>query len=111
MKIKDLQKIDLPREKLAKYGVNKLRDYELLAILLGSGIEGLNVLQLSKKILDAIKKIGIKKIAPIKAIKTTKLFISVLTKMLFLKNFKSTIGSLAFDSMAINIIVKTIVAT
>ena len=62
MKIKDLQKIDLPREKLAKYGVNKLRDYELLAILLGSGIEGLNVLQLSKKILDAIKKIGIKKI-------------------------------------------------
>ena len=62
MKIKDLQKIDLPREKLAKDGVNKLRDYELLAILLGSGIEGLNVLQLSKKSLDAIKKIGIKKI-------------------------------------------------
>jgi len=35
MKIKDLQKIDLPREKLAKYGSEKLKDYELLALLLG----------------------------------------------------------------------------
>ncbi len=63
MKIKDLQKIDLPREKLAKYGPGKLKDYELLALLLGSGIKGLNVLELSKKILVTIKKIGIKKIA------------------------------------------------
>jgi len=62
MKIKDLPKIDLPREKLQKYGVNKLTDYELLAILLGSGIKGLNVLELSKKILVAIKKISLKKI-------------------------------------------------
>lgn len=61
-KIKDLQKIDLPREKLAKYGTDKLKDYELLALLLGSGIKGLNVLELSKKILINIKKIGIKKI-------------------------------------------------
>jgi DNA repair protein RadC len=56
MKIKDLQKVDLPREKLGKYGVNKLADYELLAILLGSGIEGLNVLELSKRILKIITK-------------------------------------------------------
>jgi DNA repair protein RadC len=63
MKIKDLQKIDLPREKLAKYGADKLKDYELLALLLGSGIKGLNVLELSKKILIKIKKIGIKKIS------------------------------------------------
>jgi len=62
MKIKDLQKIDLPREKLAKYGSEKLKDYELLALLLGSGIKGLNVLELSKKILVTIQKIGIKKI-------------------------------------------------
>lgn len=62
MKIKDLQKIDLPREKLAKYGSGKLKDHELLALLLGSGIKGLNVLELSKKILVTIKKIGIKKI-------------------------------------------------
>lgn len=62
MKIKDLPKIELPREKLEKYGVKKLADFELLAILLGSGIKGLNVLQLSKKILTVIQKIGIKKI-------------------------------------------------
>lgn len=62
MKIKDLQKVDLPREKLEKYGSEKLKDHELLAILLGSGIKGLNVLELSKKILEVIKKIGLKKI-------------------------------------------------
>lgn len=61
-KIKDLPKIDLPREKLQKYGVNKLNDYELLAILLGSGVKGLNVLQLSKKIMQIISKIGKDKI-------------------------------------------------
>jgi DNA repair protein RadC len=62
VKIKDLQKIELPREKLQKYGVGKLADFELLAILLGSGIEGLNVLQLSKKILQSVSKIGKEKI-------------------------------------------------
>ena len=62
MKIKDLEKVDLPREKLAKYGSDKLKDYELLAILLGSGIKGLNVLELSMKILKAVEKAGIKNI-------------------------------------------------
>ncbi len=62
MKIKDLPKIDMPREKLEKYGPEKLLDHELLAILLGSGIKGLNVLELSKKILKAISKIGIDKV-------------------------------------------------
>ena len=62
MKIKDLDKVDLPREKLAKYGSEKLKDYELLALLLGSGIKGLNVLELSKKILETIKRLGVKKV-------------------------------------------------
>ena len=62
MKIKALPKVDLPREKLQKYGVQKLADYELLAILLGSGIEGTNVLELSKKILKTVTKIGRDKI-------------------------------------------------
>lgn len=52
----------MPREKLEKYGVKKLADFELLAIILGSGIEGLNVIQLSKKILNIIQKIGKNKI-------------------------------------------------
>ena len=51
MKIKDLPKIDRPREKLEKYGPNKLSDAELLAVLLRTGVKGLNVIELSKKIL------------------------------------------------------------
>lgn len=62
MKIKDLPKIELPREKLEKYGTDKLADYELLAILLGSGIEGTNVIELSKNILTIVQKVGLKNI-------------------------------------------------
>lgn len=62
MNLHSLKKVDLPREKLARYGVKKLTDKELLAILLGSGIKGLNVLELSQKILTVIKKKGISRI-------------------------------------------------
>ncbi len=51
-KIKDLPKIDRPREKLLKYGVGKLNDAELLAILLRTGTKDLNVLKLAQKILQ-----------------------------------------------------------
>ena len=60
--IKDIPKVDMPREKLEKYGPEKLTDSELLALLLGSGIKGLNVLQLAKKILKLIEKVGVEKI-------------------------------------------------
>lgn len=50
-KIKDLPKVDRPREKLLKYGSAKLSTTELLAILLRTGIKGLNVVELSNKIL------------------------------------------------------------
>jgi DNA repair protein RadC len=56
MKIKSLPKIDLPREKLEKYGPRKLAKFELLAVILGSGIKGLNVLDLSKKIVKILDK-------------------------------------------------------
>jgi DNA repair protein RadC len=62
MKIKDLAKVDRPREKLEKYGAGKLADYELLAVLLGSGIKGLNVVALSKRIVKLIQKTGIENI-------------------------------------------------
>lgn len=62
-KINDLRKIELPREKLATYWVGKPADYELLAILLGSEIVGLNVLELSKKILKELNRAG--KIQPL----------------------------------------------
>ena len=50
-KIKDLEKVDQPREMLEKYGPEKLSDAQLLAILLRTGTKDCNVLELSKKIL------------------------------------------------------------
>lgn len=61
-KVKDLSKFDRPREKLEKYGTVKLSDHELLAIVLGSGIKGTNVIELSKKIVKLVKDIGIEKL-------------------------------------------------
>ncbi len=51
MKIKDKPKIERPREKLEKYGPSKLKDWELLAILLRTGTKDLDVAKLSQKIL------------------------------------------------------------
>ena len=39
MKVKDMPKHDRPREKLERYGVARLSEHELLALLLGSGIK------------------------------------------------------------------------
>lgn len=63
MKLKQLSRVDLPREKLEKYGTQKMQNYELLAILLGSGIQGVNVLELSRKVLQVIQKEGIQNIS------------------------------------------------
>ncbi len=52
MKIKDLPSVDRPREKLIKYGPEKLSHAELLALLLRSGGRGLNAVQLAEKILE-----------------------------------------------------------
>ena len=50
-KIKDLPRVEKPREKLIEKGAEALKDSELLAILLGSGYRGRNVLQLANKVL------------------------------------------------------------
>lgn len=41
---------EFPREKLIKYGVENLTNYELLAILLNTGTKNENVIELSKRI-------------------------------------------------------------
>ena len=69
-KIKDLPKIDRPREKLEKYGPEKLSNSELLAILLGSGQKGINVVELSKRILSKFSADGLAK-ANVKELKNT----------------------------------------
>ncbi len=58
-KIKDIPKIDRPREKLIKYGPDKLSNSELLAILLGTGVKGVNVVELSNKILKKFSSEGL----------------------------------------------------
>jgi len=55
-KIKDLPKVERPREKLIQYGPEKLSNSELLAILLRSGKKGENVIELANKILKKFSK-------------------------------------------------------
>lgn len=54
-KIKDLPKIERPREKLIHYGPARLSNSELLAIVLRSGKKGENVIDLANKILKHFK--------------------------------------------------------
>lgn len=50
-KLKDIPQIDRPRERFLEKGPDALSKSELLAILLGSGIKGKNVKQLSEQII------------------------------------------------------------
>jgi len=50
-KLKDIPKVDRPREKFLKKGPEALSKSELLAILLGTGMKGKNVKQLSEQII------------------------------------------------------------
>jgi len=56
MKLKSLPKIERPREKLIQKGSQNLKDEELLAILLGTGIKGKNVIEVAKQILNKYSK-------------------------------------------------------
>ncbi|MGB5964631.1 MAG: DNA repair protein RadC [Sulfurimonadaceae bacterium] len=52
--INELYKHDRPREKLLVKGAGALKEYELLAILLGSGTQGKDVIKLSKEIVKIL---------------------------------------------------------
>jgi DNA repair protein RadC len=71
-RIKELPDFDRPQEKLAARGAEALSDIELLAILLGSGLRGVNVLELATKALrmlgDEIKKPELGKLESVKGI-------------------------------------------
>jgi len=56
MKIKDIPKTERPREKLITKGPENLKDEELLAILLGTGVEGKSILEIAKQILRKYSK-------------------------------------------------------
>ena len=72
-KIKNLPKHERPREKLIEKGVENLRDNELMAILLRTGVKGKNVLKISEEILRKFPKkkllsLSFKKLSEIKGI-------------------------------------------
>lgn len=56
VKIKDLPRIERPREKLIKSGPKFLKDHELLAIILSTGTKGKNVLEVAQGILSNFPK-------------------------------------------------------
>jgi DNA repair protein RadC len=53
--INQLHHTEKPREKLLAKGAQALKDYELVAILLGSGIKGKDVIKLSKEIIKVLQ--------------------------------------------------------
>ncbi|MCV6607726.1 MAG: DNA repair protein RadC [Campylobacterales bacterium] len=74
-KIQELYVKDKPREKLLIKGASGLKDYELLAILLGSGNKEKDVLKLSKEILKKFQDLNLSdpnKLIEVKGIGTAK---------------------------------------
>ena len=57
--IKDLPKHERPREKLLQKGPRVLKDYELLAVLLGKGSAKQDVLSLAEKLVPVIDEKGL----------------------------------------------------
>jgi DNA repair protein RadC len=55
-KIKNIPRFDKPREKLAAKGPEALSDQELLSVLLGSGIKGKDVFNVSRTLLRKLEK-------------------------------------------------------
>ena len=55
MKIKDKYKDDRPREKILKYGVEKLSDLELLMAIIGSGNKQADVSKIARQTLKILK--------------------------------------------------------
>jgi len=52
--IKELPEDERPREKLLKYGADKLSDTELLAILLRTGTKGKSAIDMAEEILRSV---------------------------------------------------------
>jgi len=65
-KIADIPKLDRPREKLQKKGAEALSDLELMAILVGRGTQGHDVMSVAKRILNVLDS-GDENVGPAKA--------------------------------------------
>ena len=78
MVIKDLPTSDRPREKVLKYGFNKINNSELIAILISSGTKGKSAIDLSYDIikkfngLAGLKDLSINELCTVKGISKVK---------------------------------------
>ncbi len=86
MKIKNLSKQELPREKIQKNGPQNLSNEELLMVLIGSGQKGTNVKQLALEVLSLRENINelaeityqeLSKILGLKQAKATKILSAI----------------------------------
>ncbi len=74
LKIRELPAEDRPREKLAARGADALTDAELLAILLRTGVEGANAIEVARQLitkygsLEALSRCSVKELAAIKGV-------------------------------------------
>ena len=57
-RIRELPEKERPREKLAALGANALTDSELIAILLRTGIVGVNAVELARKLIEKFGSLG-----------------------------------------------------
>jgi DNA repair protein RadC len=75
-KISELHKDDKPREKLLAKGAGALKNDELMAVLIGSGVQGKDVRKLSREIVammnDGIEDLGLEKLLDIHGLGTAK---------------------------------------
>lgn len=67
MKIKDIHPSDRPRERLLKYGIDRLSLVDLLSIIIGSGKKGMSALDMARKLAKHLdgKKLSIQNIQSI----------------------------------------------
>lgn len=77
MKVREMPEEARPREKALTYGLQSLLDYELVAIILRSGYQGVSALNLAQKVLkeyplNRISNITIDELVKIKGIKQAK---------------------------------------
>lgn len=63
MREDNLAPADKPRERMVAYGPDRLKDYELLAIMLRSGVKGMGVMHLAKTIIRELDKKGVDELA------------------------------------------------
>ncbi len=75
-KITDIPDIDKPREKLIRRDVSTLSNVELLAVLIGRGVRGRDVLQVASEVdrrfKDNLDRVGIEELTEIEGIGKTK---------------------------------------